>query len=214
MRPYFLALLTLGSGLAFCPPTRADTAPASNSVEIDGFRSARFGMNEAQVRAAIASDFNLPGNAIQSIITPIDQTEDISVSVPSAIGGLGRAGVHYIMGYRSHTLIEIIITWSEAEDRANSAEALAGTAEALQNYFLHEGFPPAATKLGIVMPNGDLLVFRGSDAAGHEVAMILSGRLARGGGPAHVRLTPTLLTVGYVQAPGHLDIYSVPKGAF
>ena len=80
--------------------------------------------------------------------------------------------------------------------------------------YISKHLPAHATKAGIVLANGNLLVFRGNDAAGHEVAMILSGKITKSTAAKNLVLTPSLLTIGYIQTPGHQDVYAVPKGAF
>src|SRR5271157_3878925 len=47
-------------------PPAAPAEPVTPPVVIDGFRSAHFGMAEAEVRKAITADFKLSGTAVRT----------------------------------------------------------------------------------------------------------------------------------------------------
>ena len=113
--------------------SNADTAHATNvtpavaaqPATIDGFRSAHFGMSEADIRKAIKHDFALSGSSVQTGVNPLQRTQMINIAVPDLVPGSGKATINYIFGYTSQRLIEINVTWATAADPAMTAFAAA-----------------------------------------------------------------------------------------
>src|SRR5271168_239306 len=54
-------------------------APNASPAAIDGFRDARFGMNEEQVRAEIRSDFPAAAASLTSAVNPSEKTTVLSL---------------------------------------------------------------------------------------------------------------------------------------
>jgi hypothetical protein len=204
-----LALLVAGSVPSLA--VTATGAAAAAGPQIQGFRSARFGMDEAAVRRCISSDFSPPRGAVRSTISPQDQTENITVHVPGLIDRLGAADVDYVLGYHSRHLVEVVVAWSGAADPKNSAPAILSAATELHAYFLREGFPDAHVKF---TQTGQLVVFHGKDAGGHAVLLAMRGKTSKPDAKKVAEFTPTALIVGYANDPLHPDIAEVPKGAF
>ena len=70
----------------------AETPAADDKIKaIDGFRSAKFGMNEADVRAAMTKDFNAKPDAIKSQDNASELTHSILLSVPELLPNGGTA---------------------------------------------------------------------------------------------------------------------------
>lgn len=193
-------------------PAQLAPAPApGEEAKIDGFRSAAFGMTEAQVRQAIRKDFPGPGEKITSEPSATEKTSVLSIQVPDLIPGAGRARVSYIIGYTSKKLIQVNVTWT-AEAKSAGAEGVVGAANLLRNHFLAAGYQPNTILANQQMPHG-FVVFRGLDAAGRMVMLMLAGAV---GAEAEKEksLPPITLQLSYVHDPQHPDIYRVAKGQF
>jgi filamentous hemagglutinin family protein len=189
-------------------------AAATAPTTIDGFRSARFGMTEADVRKAIAADFRLSGPAVRSGENPIQRTRFLNVTMPDLVPGSGRAMIDYVFGYRSGRLIEVNITWSAAIDPANTPPMLVRTGGILQSYFAARSFAPGKALANVVLPNGSLLLFRGTDPQGHIVALILAGPLRKDAKDHSLRMTAAILSLAYAEDPAHPDVFRLRKGEF
>src|SRR5215471_4966714 len=96
----------------------ASVAPPMPATTIDGFRRARFGMNEQQVREAIRQEF--PGAAIARTVHPSEKTTVLSITVSDLLPDTGNARIYYILGYRSKTLVQVNLLW--ISDRSKSAD--------------------------------------------------------------------------------------------
>ena len=177
-------------------------------VQVEGFRSAKFGMDDAAVRAAIKSDFSLEGDAIAEGDNRVERTRILSVKVPSVLDGGGTAEVSYVFGYASKTLSQVSVVWSSETDTALTPAQLLSNAGILQNYFLSGGYDPKTMVTGAAIPEG-LLMFRGTDGEGRMTVQILRGSFAVGENQQQPVLTPTSLLVAYLANPDKPDVFTV-----
>jgi hypothetical protein len=193
-------------------PAGAPNVAAANAVHVEGFRSAKFGMSEAEVKSAIAKDFNLKGDAVREQPNPGERTKVLTVKVPDLLPGGGTAEVSYVIGYQTKKLIQVSISWSKATDDKMTPEQLFSNSSVLRAHFAGEGFQPntIATNMPI---SGGILMFRGSDAKERSAMLILQGTLAQGEGNQRI-LTPTALLLFYVADAKTPDIYRLPAGSF
>ena len=203
------------------PPAAQHLAPASPAAPAKptqpedfagGFRSARFGMSEAEVRQAIARDFDSKPDAIRPDLNPAELTHALTIVVPDLIPGGGKATVAYVFGYKSEKLIQVGITWSKAIDDTITPDRLFINANILREHFLGEGYRPDTITSNAPIAGG-LLMFRGSDANGHTTALLLRGTFRQGDNNQKV-LTPTGLLLYYVVDPKDPDVFKLPPGSF
>ncbi|WP_061028566.1 hypothetical protein [Bradyrhizobium sp. CCH5-F6] len=191
----------------------AAEAPAADDKgkAIDGFRSAKFGMNEADVRAAMARDFNAKPDAIKAQDNASELTRSILLSVPDLLPNGGTAELSYVFGYKSKSLIQVGAVWSKGTDAAMTPEKLFSNANILRAHFLSEGFKPDS--IAVNMPvNGGIVMFRGSDAKDRSVILLLQGTFETK--ENNRVLTPTSLLLFYVADAKSPDIFKLPPGQF
>ena len=186
-------------------------APAS-TAEVTGFRSAHFGMNETEVRAAIVRDLGVKATDIKSEPNRGEQTTVLTVKAPDVLPGGGTADVSYVLGYKTHQLIQVGITWSKASDDKITPEQLFSNSSVLRSHFLSAGYKPESIATNMPI-NGGLLMFRGSDDKDRTTMLILQGTLTQGDNNQRV-LTPTSLLLFYVADAKAPDVYRLPAGSF
>src|SRR5438128_8666858 len=75
------------------------------SYEVTGFRDARFGMTETEVRAAVKKSFAVKDADIKTSANPTEGTTLLIVRVESLDPGPGPATITYIFGNKSKKLI-------------------------------------------------------------------------------------------------------------
>lgn len=213
------ALLFMAQGPALSQKKDHPTAPAGASnvvsaaqANVEGFRSVKFGMSEADVKAAIMKDFGVKADAIREQPNPGERTKVLVVKVPDLLPGGGAAEASYVIGYQSKKLIQVSISWSKAIDDKMTPEQLFSNSSVLRSHFVGEGFKPdtVATNMPI---NGGILMFRGSDAKDRTVMLILQGTLAQGKDNQRI-LTPTALLLFYIADAKAPDVYRLPPGSF
>jgi hypothetical protein len=186
--------------------------PATTSAHVEGFRSAKFGMSEADVRAAIAKDFPDVAGSIKQITNAAERTKILLVKSADVLPDSGTAEVSYIFGYKSKALIQISIVWSKQTDEALTPETIVANGEGLRSYFLSNGFAPSAVVSNVALPDG-VLLFRGTDADGREVLLVLKGT-ASGEGSAPKAFAATSTTVFYIAKTTNPDVFKIPAGKF
>ena len=191
----------------------APAGTAATNADVSGFRSARFGMNMADVKAAIATDFGVKPTAIATGMNAAERTQLLSVAVPDVLPDGGTAQVSYVFGYKSKTLIQVGILWSHATDPTLTGDKLYADGDVLRGHFMSAGYQPDSVKTGLVLPSG-LLLFRGEDAAGHATILILEGTFKADAATKQQSLTPTGLALLYSQSPQNPDVFKIAPGQF
>jgi len=191
------------------------TAPVASvpQISVDGFRSAKFGMDEAAVRAAISADFGLNGDKIINGDNAVERTAILTISVPDLIKDGGIAQVSYVLGYSSHKLIQVGASWSARTDPDMTPKMLYDNGDVLRSHFLAAGYAPDSVKSNVALPNG-ILMFRGADANGHATLLLLQGTFAKAVANGRRTLTPTSLDLLYSENPNAPDIFKLPEGSF
>jgi hypothetical protein len=194
-------------------PNEATPAPAGPVVaEVNGFRSARFGMTEAQVRTVIDRDLRVRPDEIRSQENKAEQTQVLEVRVPDVLPGGGAANVSYVFGFKSKTLIQVGLSWSKATDEKMTPEQLFSNANVLREHFLEAGYKPDTISTNMPV-NGGLLMFRGSDGQERTTVLILQGTFSQGENNQRI-LTPTALLLFYIADAKSPDVYRLPPGSF
>src|SRR4051812_37590361 len=166
----FAAAVLMGC-LAHGPAdAQAPAEPGTPAYSAQGFRSAHFGMSEADVRKAIAADFKLDDKAIARETNQLERTTILAATVPDLLAGAGPARVTYIFGFNRHQLIQVNVLWTAAK-KEGAASSLGAPGASLRNYFLGYAFKaePARDK---VLPDGSVLLFQGADEKGRVIALI------------------------------------------
>ncbi|MBR1087141.1 hypothetical protein JQ621_06585 [Bradyrhizobium manausense] len=199
-----------GAGAA--APAASSEATDDKAKAVDGFRSAKFGMNEADVRAAMAKDFNPKADAIKAQDNPSELTHSVLLTVPDLLPNGGTAELSYVFGYKSKSLIQVGAVWSKATDAAMTPEKLFSNANILRAHFLNEGFKPDSIAVNMPVAGG-IVMFRGSDAKDRSVILLLQGTFENKENNQRV-LTPTSLLLFYVADAKSPDVFKLPPGQF
>ena len=193
-------------------PAGASNIATTSAAQVEGFRSAKFGMSEAEVKTAIAKDFNIKAADIREQPNPGERTKVLLAKVPDLLPGGGTAEVSYVIGYQTKKLIQISASWSKATDDKMTPEQLFSNSSVLRAHFMSEGFKPESIASNMPI-GGGLLNFRGSDAKDHTAMLILQGTFTQGENNQRI-LTPASLLLFYVEDAKAPDVYRLPPGSF
>jgi hypothetical protein len=189
--------------------------PTGPPAQIEGFRQARFGTNEEQVRQAIRKDFPGAAASLASAVHPSEKTTILSLNVTDLLPHTGKARISYIFGYRSKKLIQVNVLWS-SDGSAAADETIVGTANALRDYFASENFRADTIVANRQVAENTILVFRGSDDQKRTVLLVLGGvaASARSEEKKAPKTPPLTLELSYIEDPAHPDIFKIGKGQF
>jgi hypothetical protein len=156
------------------PPAETSAQPPASSGEtarVEGFRSAKWGMGETEVKAAIAADFNIPIDKLKVDQNVNERTSLITVQVPDLIEGAGIARISYILGYTTKKLIQVNIVWGTPVDAQVKPEGVAAAANQLRDLFASAGYDPATIVSNARASDGEVIVFEGQDADKHTTLL-------------------------------------------
>jgi hypothetical protein len=210
----FAALFLMTPAASAAEPPAAPAA-AAQPLHVEGFRSAHWGMTEAQVRAAIARDFRIAPDKIKSEENLAERTHVLTVLVPDLLEGAGSARVSYIFGYTTKKLIEINILWGTAIDPQIAPEKIVAAADQLRQLLVDSGYEPGTVVTDARMNDGEVLVFKGQDADKHTTILRLAAaHQAARRGAAKKPTTATALALSYILDAQNPDIYRLKKGQF
>ena len=192
----------------------AGVAWAQAAASVEGFRSARFGMTEDQVRKALVKDFDMAEDDIGRSVNSVEKVTSLVINVDDIIPDSGRAVVGYIFGYESKRLIQVNIIWGGDDARVTAANLVA-TANILRRYFLEQGFPKDTLIANAPLKDGSVLVFRGIDEQGRVALLKLNvqqGQSAEGEGATAGQSVS--LHLNYIFDPKNPDVFQIEAGAF
>lgn len=148
-----------------------------NAVEINGFRSAHFGSNEAAVRAAIIKDLRVTNAAI---VTKSDEQTGVSILQVeiSAFEPMDLpAKITYTLGYKCKCLIQVAINWDASKISADPAKFL-NRLGVLNGYLQRQGWDEKQVLTNKLLgepkdgKDGVVLFFRGETKAQSAVALL------------------------------------------
>ena len=197
------------------PGEEQPTPPAGPPAQIEGFRQARFGMSEEQVRQAIRKDFPGAAAKLTSALHPSEKTTVLSLSVADLLPHTGNARISYILGYRSKKLSQVNVVWS-SDGTTGGDETVVGIANSLRDYFTSENFKPDSVVVNHQLAANTILVFRGSDDRKRTILLVLSGvaAAARSEEKKAPKPPPLTLELSYIEDAAHPDVFRIGKDQF
>ena len=207
--PKIPALAALAACALPAPAAAAPAAPAASSAarplhRVDGFRSARWGMDEDGVRAAIARDFAPAAGALR-VVPETAGTRVLALHLDHLAPGPGGAEITYLFDARTRRLAHVNVVWSTGPaPRAEQRGRMARAAVDLTDYFHRQAWEPGATTQRLAPDASFAIVFAGVDPQAEAVEVRLSGVVfERPGLPPSTPSGPAVLRVAYFSTIGH-----------
>jgi hypothetical protein len=217
MKPVLLGALMMGAVQMVPQQAAAQDLP---KYEVTGFRDARFGMTEAEVRATIIKSFGLKTSDIATATNPVEGTTVLTVKVAALDPAPGAARVAYILGNKSKKLIQVNVVWGE--DAAPSAADVGGMMTAgsrLERYFAGFAWKKDAVRAGIPVGENTVVLFAGEDDKKGAVRLIADGvkyQMQREGNQTTSPdpKGPPKLMINYIADRDDPDIARIERGKF
>jgi hypothetical protein len=200
------------------PPEATAAAPAAEpatAANVGGFRSARWGMDDGEVKAAIQKDFGILPGDVSTTENAVERTTVLTATVRDLLEGAGTARVSYILGYKSKKLIQVTLLWGTPIDPRVPAENIVTAANQLRQLFLDSGYEPKTIIANEQLADGSVLVFKGQDAAKHVTLLRLVTTPGAAKGPQKkTGVASIALSLSYVLDSQNPDIFRLKKGQF
>jgi hypothetical protein len=207
------------TALACCAAPGNASAQDQAPYQVTGFRDARFGMSEQDVRAVIVKDFGLKPADITSSVNPVEGTTVLTAKVASLDPGPGPAVVAYILGYASKKLIQINVAWGDPPPDNLDPTAMIASGTRLERYFAGFSWAKDTTRAGIPVGPNTVVLFSGEDAQTGAVRLILDGvkyQMEREGkeSTSPDPKGPPKLLINYIANRDNPDVAKIDKGKF
>lgn len=185
--------------------------------EVTGFRDVRFGMTEAEVRAAVTKSLNAKPADMTAAVNPVEGTNVLTVELASLDPGPGASRVAYIFGYTSKKLIQVNVIWGE-DAPAQSTDAIVAAGTRLQRYFAGFGWRKDGAAVGIPVGENTVVLVAGDDEKKGSVRLIadrVKYQAQREGNQLNSPdpKGPPKLIINYIAGRENPDIAKIEKGS-
>jgi len=211
---FIVCLLALGRLAA---PASAQDIP---KYEVTGFRDARFGMSEQEVRALVVKTLGAKPADITSAANPVEGTNVLTVRLASLDPAPGPAQVAYIFGYSSKRLIQVNVIWGDEKPKdATDPNAMITAGTRLERYFAGFAWRKDTTRAGIPVGDNTVVLFSGEDEKKGAVRLIVDGvkyQVQREGNQttSPEPKGPPKLIINYIADRENPDVAKIDKGKF
>ena len=205
-----LAVFTSGAGLFSSENNDIATDKSIKNTKpwanIDGFRSAKFGMRMGEVKKSITRDFAIAGGKIDAISHPTEQTQSLGVSVNNLLPNSGKSRVVYVFGYKSKRLMQVNILTGQPVDMNIKPQQVVDAGNLLGNHFFKKRYQEDGLVAHARLSDGSVLIFRGKDQKGRMALLRLSNPQPNAKKGDDLKIT---LTLSYIEKPGQPDTYQL-----
>lgn len=217
MTPSFSGFRALAALLLVGVLAAPIAAAPANAADVDGFRSARFGMNEAQVRQSIARDFKITGKKVTEGRNLAEKTTILVVRVRNLLPGSGLSQVTYTLGYKTKGLIQVDVLFGQPLEKKIKAKELWANAVILQRTLAQKGFDK--DQMVVNKPTarpGLILLFRGVDKSGRTVALLGSFSVKKSKDPKAKPVLESIRSIrlSYILNIKEPDVFRAKKDDF
>jgi hypothetical protein len=207
-------LLLLGSAWT----AEAEDLP---KYEVSGFRDARFGTTEPEVRTVVAKSFGVKAADIKVTPNPTEGTSLLVIRVESLDPGPGPATITYIFGHKSKKLVQVNVVWG-GEDSAGKppdANAIIAAGTRLERYFQGFSWRKDTTRVGIPVGENTVVLFAGEDEKKGAVRLVADGIKYQLNREGNQTTSPdpkgaAKLIINYIADRDNPDIATIERGKF
>ena len=186
--------------------------------QVTGFRGARFGMTEAEVRQAARTAFGVGDGQMTLTSDPASGATKLIVHVHELEAGLGVGRVEYLFGYRQHELYQVNVVWGLDTNPQLDNSGMLDAAMRLQTYFLGFGWASGTVQIGVPLDVRAVRLFGAVDQNNGAV-MVAVENVRYGFFGGNVRLVPevsvpTIVTVTYLDQARADDMHTITRKDF
>jgi hypothetical protein len=182
------------------------TQPVKKQAQIEGFRSAKFGMKEKHLLQAIKKDFKIEKNKVVRTSSALEKTTSLEITVPQLLGTGGTAKVAYILGYKTKRLIHVNILWGNGAAKEVNPKSIVDTANFLRSHLNKKKYEKDGLVLNGKISDSMTIVFRGKDKKSRMALLVLTSPVAKEGQDAKKAADLMSLRLTYVLDNENPDI--------
>ena len=191
-------------------PQKSEVKGEKPLANINGFRSAKFGMRRVEVTKAIFNDFGIASRDITIINHPTELTKSLAITVEQLIPRFGKSKVVYVFGYRSNKLMQVNVFFGHGIDKRVTSQQVVDLGNILGNHFFKKRFQKDGLVANANLNDGSILIFRGKDQKG-RMALLRLLNTQQNNKNNEGKFS---LNLSYIEKPGQEDTFQLNKGDF
>jgi hypothetical protein len=189
--------------------------PNKQWAVVNGFRTAKFGMDEKQVLKAVFKDFKVSELMVKREVHRTHKTVVLSFLVPNLIAFGGAAHISYVMGYESKKLNRVVVHWgrivtNKFPEHKVLASDLMATSNTLRHHFLKKRYKKDSLAVNYKVNDKQMVLFRGRDEKKRMLILELASDKSKKK-DAQSKVNNISLKLSYIENPDILDIYDASK---
>ncbi len=207
--------------IAIWLPANFASAQDLPKYEVTGFREARFGMTEPEVRALVIKTLGVKPADITSAANQVEGTNVLTVKVPSLDPAPGPAQVGYIFGHSSKKLIQVNVIWGEESSKEKiDPDAMIGAGTRLARYFAGFSWRKDTTRSGVPVGPNAVVLFSGEDEKKGAVRLVVDNIKYQMQTKDNKETSspepkgPPKLMINYIADRDNPDVAKIDKGKF
>jgi hypothetical protein len=196
---------------------KKSTQPAQKQANIEGFRSAKFGMKDKDIYRAITKDFKISKRKVERKVNSLEKTTSLEITVPNLLGVGGTAKVGYILGFKSKKLMQVNVVWGTGADKSrgkDKAKDIVNAANFLRNHLIKKKYKKDGFIANGRLNDAATVVFRGKDKKDRMVLLVLTSTKVRKGKDTKKTENSVLLKLSYMLDPTNPDILTIKDDDF
>ena len=210
-----LAIFTSGAGLFSSENDELATDQTIKNIKplanIDGFRSAKFGMTMQEVKGSILKDFGMFDSKIDAISHPTEQTKSLGITIDKLLPNSGKSRVVYVFGFKSKRLMQVNILTGHPVDTDITPQQVADAGNLLGSHFFKKRYQEDGLVAHARLDDGSVLIFRGKDQKGRMALLRLSNPQPNEKKDGDLKIS---LILSYIEQPGQPDAFQLKEDDF
>ena len=209
----FLFTLTTGTAVAKTSDKKPKP-PTKTWAQINGFRSAKFGMAQKKVMRAIARDFKISKSKVKQSVHHSEGTASLLIQVPNLLAAGGNAIIGYVFGQSTKKLIQVNVSWGKGVGKTTNNESVLTAANKLRDHFSKKRYQEEMFVLNGKINDTTMLVFRGQDKKSRMITLILKTPAMKKGEKLTEAERQVSLNLAYVLNPTNPDVLTIRDDDF
>lgn len=175
---------------------------------IDGFRSAKFGMDEKQVLRAISKDFKVPKTKVQHRKNSREKTMVLGIALPKILPLGGPAAITYIFGFKSKTLMHVSILWGKGAAEKVDGKTVVDAANFLSTHLLKNRYKKEKFISNRRINDQEIIIFQGLDKKNRAIILTLTAPTNNTDQDPKKILQEYSLQLRYILSPENPDVFN------
>lgn len=147
--------------------------PTKPWAQVNGFRSAKFGMDQKKVMRAISKDFKISKSKVKKSVHPAEGTSSLLIQVPNLLAVGGNANIGYVFGQSTKKLIQVNVMWGKGVGKKTDNDGIIATANMLRDHLTKKRYKKEKFVLNGKINDSTMLVFRGYDEKDRMITIML-----------------------------------------